>query len=524
MKKAINLYRISCILASMFLLLAGTVRADKGDDVLSHMIKLSKTKGTVYRLLNEVSEQSGFLFIYDSNIIDNEKIVPVKKGTYSIREAIYLITENRNLDLSVIGNHILISGKPEEAPPAPSDTVPTIKKDSFLILQGTLADKYTGLPIEAGTVGVLNTSIGSVTNSNGEFRLILPDSLNTSTIVFSHLGYELQSMETSLLAGRSCMIKLEPKVISLQEVIVRIGNPLRILREMEEKRKKNYAQFPVYFTSFYREGIERKNKFVNLTEGIFKIYKAPYSNASSSDQVKLLKMRKITSNDERDTLITKMKSGINASLMLDLIKEMPDFLTPYQNEEMYTYSSTDVVITDNRVANVISFEQKKDIHAPLYRGEIYIDSENSALLHARFEINPKYITQAAGMLVEKRSRLYKITPQKVIYTVSYKLWNGLYYINHVRGDLHFKIKKKKQLFNTFLLHAYFEMVTCKIDTSDVSRFTRNEVQPTRTIFSDTRFVYDKRFWGNFNIIPPEEKLNEAINKISSKIEETERGK
>lgn len=32
---------------------------------------------------------------------------------------------------------------------------------------------------------------------------------------------------------------------------------------------------------------------------------------------------------------------------------------------------------------------------------------------------------------------------------------------------------------------------------------------------------DEKFWGNFNVIPPEEKLNDAISKISSKIEETE---
>ena len=35
------------------------------------------------------------------------------------------------------------------------------------------------------------------------------------------------------------------------------------------------------------------------------------------------------------------------------------------------------------------------------------------------------------------------------------------------------------------------------------------------------FVYDKSFWEDFNVIPPEKELSEAIEKISSKIEETE---
>ncbi len=96
--------------------------------------------------------------------------------------------------------------------------------------------------------------------------------------------------------------------------------------------------------------------------------------------------------------------------------------------------------------------------------------ENNALLRVDFEVNPQYIEQAAGMFVERKSRNLRITPQKVAYTVSYKQWNGTYYINHIRGDLHFKIKKRRQLFNTNILHTWFEMVTCKIDTANVNRF------------------------------------------------------
>ena len=232
-------------------------------------------------------------------------------------------------------------------------------------------------------------------------------------------------------------------------------------------------------------------------------------------------MRRIISQREKDTIIARMKSGIGASLHLDLIKEMPDFLLANDNIEEYTYASTDITVIDNRLANVIYFEQRENIHAPLYRGELYIDSENNALLRARFEINPKYIKQTVGMLVEKKSRNLKITPQRVTYTVTYKPYNGQYYINHVRGDLYFKIKRRKQLFGTFPLHTWFEMVTCKVDTDQVSRFTRNEALPTRTVFAETEFTYDEKFWGNFNVIPPEEQLNEAIGKISSKIEETE---
>lgn len=501
----------------LLLFAAGPVMA--GDvDVLNRIIKLPKSKNTTYYLLGQVSQQAGFLFIYDSKLVDNEKVVKMKGGKYTIRQAIYEITGNNRLALRIIGNHILIS--------QPADSVATVKapetnppdSSRYFTLEGILLDKLDNTPIPYGTVGVVGTSIGSVTNQNGEFRLHLPDSLRQSNISFSHLGYCPQEIEASLLAGRHSSQALEPKVIPIQEVVVRIVNPLRLLRELLENREKNYAQEPVCLTTFYREGIECKNRFVSLTEAIFKIYKAPYLTHQNSDQVKLLKMRRISNEREKDTLATKMKAGINASLMLDMMKNQPEFILP-EYEYIYTYASTDIVVIDDRLANVIYFEQREHIKEPLFRGELFIDSESSALLRARFEVNPRYINKATGMFIERKSKHIDITPHKVEYTVSYKLWNGTYYMSHVRGDLHFKVKKKRQLFGNMNLHAWFEMVTCKIDTEQVSRFTRRELLPTRTIFSDTNFTYDESFWGDFNVIPPEEKLNEAISKIYSKIEE-----
>lgn len=42
---------------------------------------LIQRKNTVYRLLDKVSEQTGFLFIYDSKLIDNEKRYASRKET-----------------------------------------------------------------------------------------------------------------------------------------------------------------------------------------------------------------------------------------------------------------------------------------------------------------------------------------------------------------------------------------------------------------------------------------------------------
>ena len=75
--------------------LAGSARAD-GGDVLDRIVRLPGMKGTVYALLGKVSEQSGYLFIYDSKVIHNDSVVRVRKQECSVRQAIHRITGSRN--------------------------------------------------------------------------------------------------------------------------------------------------------------------------------------------------------------------------------------------------------------------------------------------------------------------------------------------------------------------------------------------------------------------------------------------
>jgi hypothetical protein len=199
-------------------------------------------------------------------------------------------------------------------------------------------------------------------------------------------------------------------------------------------------------------------------------------------------------------------------LLLDIIKNPPDFLLK-ESYSQYNYSLTDITTIDERRVFVFSFEQKEYISDPLYCGELYVDAENYALLKARFEINPNYVRESADMLIAKKRHGLSVTPIKVVYEASYKPLNGYYYINHIRGDLFFKIRKKKRLFSSDL-HVWFEMVNCKIETEDVKKFSNEERISTRDIFSETSFPYDRNFWGNMNIILPEEKLKELIRQYN----------
>ena len=167
----------------------------------------------------------------------------------------------------------------------------------------------------------------------------------------------------------------------------------------------------------------------------------------------------------------------------------------------------------------VAAEQKKEVGVPLFCGELFIDSENYALLGANFEINPEHIRAAADMFIEKKSFGVDITPLKISYSVTYKKNGNHYSVNYVRGDLLFKAKVKRHLFGTSKIHLWMEMATCDIDTAGVVKFDKSEQLAKSSVFEDTHFVYDRDFWEDFNSIPIDKNIIESISKIALNIEE-----
>jgi len=508
----------SCFIGIIFFV--GFCFPTKAVEILDEEILLPKTKGTTYELLNRISDLTGYLFIYDSDILNSEKKISFPGGTHTLQESIYLITRDRNIQIKIIGKHILLykkelaSGVVVQSAPVVNDSL------NFIIAKAVVKDAQTKEPIPYASVSIEKTGVGTIANQSGEFMIKIPLPDSVQNILISCVGYNQQLIPIGLFLNHPVDIYLQTKIVPLQEVIIGFVNPQKIIREMLNNKSVNYQENPVYFTTFYREGVEKKNTIVSLTEAVFQIYKTGFES-SADDQVRLLKMRKISNKEENDSIILKIRAGIDASLHLDIIKYIPDFLD-LGDDDPYYYTKIDMTVTDSSLAHVIAFEQKPGITAPLYKGELYINADNSALLTAHFNINPDYIDKATDIFVLKKPKEVDIKPENADYNVSYKYWNGKYYLNHIRGDLTFKVKKKNGIFQpSKSIHAFFEMVVCKIDTVDVKRFSRQESIPTHNVFSETKFQYDNHFWGDFNVILPEKKLNDAISRISSKIEEME---
>jgi hypothetical protein len=494
--------------AIMILMTQGiTVMAQQNDKILH----LAKSKGKVYELLEMLAKKTGKMFIYDSDVIDNEKKAKIDKGDYTLEQAVETIIGDENLSLKNIGSHVLIGKQTDEKKPEAVNAY-----TGYFVLEGKIIDVGTRNPIGNVSVSIKGTTIGSVANGNGDYRLSIPDSMNHQQVVFSHIGYQTKEVAAEVLRQQKCTIELQEYVTTLQEIVIRMTNPLLLLREMQKHKKDNYPETPYHETTFYREGVENNNRFVRLSEGVFDIYKPQYFS-HESEQVKLLKKRDISLKYNKDSIVAKIKAGIEACMMLDVINSTPDFME--LPNDLYNYFSTGITAIDNRTANTVYFEQKLGVNEPLSCGELFVDADNYALLGAKFEINPRYVASATDMFVAKKGKGISITPQKIAYNLSYKQIGGRYYINYVRGDLDFKIKRAHRLFGSSHTHIWFEMATCNIDTTNVAKFNKSELISKTTIFDETNYTYDVDFWENMNVIPMENNISESIGKIALKVEE-----
>lgn len=472
-------------------------------------------KATVYDHLNKISSQIGYMFIYDSRLIDNDREVKLKKGKIPLSEAIRAISGDNELRFRLIGGHILIFREKEDEHLKNHDpSVNNTKgiKDSLVVISGKLTDRITREPVIFGSVTVMGYPYGIVTNLNGEFKLTLPDSLLSSSVKFSHLGYITRELPASVMSGRHIEIFMDQKIVSLQEVVVRLADPLTTIDEMMKRRDENYSQKPVYMTTYYREGTEYRNT-LSLTEAVLQVYKCGFKSSVNSDQVKMLKMRTLVNRSGEDSIVAKIKSSIHSCLLLDIVKNPPDFLMRERFDD-YTYSYAGITVMDSRALYQFSFEKREGVEEPLFRGDLYIDIDNYALVRADFEIDPENISEVADQIIIKKSRNLHIVPVKISYRVTYKNTGGVYYPDHVRGDLNFKVRRKGKLLSSGL-SLWFDMANCHTDTTGAERFAPGERLPVREIFSQTRYEYDSSFWGSFNVILPEKELLELLGKYGS---------
>ncbi|MGE0021936.1 MAG: carboxypeptidase-like regulatory domain-containing protein, partial [Draconibacterium sp.] len=96
------------------------------------------------------------------------------------------------------------------------------------VLTGTVTSSEDGMPIPGVSIAVKGTTLGTVTDLDGNYNLQVPQ--DAQTLVFSFVGMSTQ--EIAIAGKTSISVVLEPQTIGVDEVVVTAMGINRPKREM----------------------------------------------------------------------------------------------------------------------------------------------------------------------------------------------------------------------------------------------------------------------------------------------------
>lgn len=394
-----------------------------------------------------------------------------------------------------------------------SSTLPVSAQDDSLIsISGTVKDQKSKKKLEYVNISVQGTNIGTVSNSDGEFTLKVPTQYKSANLIFTHLGYNnhLFPIGGKSIENETFMLTSDSQV--LDEVVIRSGDPLVILKEAVRKIEQNYSNQPTVLSGFYRETIQKGKRYIDISEAVMNIYKTPYTQSTNNDGVQIYKGRRLLSPKPSDTLSVKLQGGPNLAIYGDIVKQ-PYPLLDEESLPLYRYKMEDPVTINERAHYAIHFTPQAIGEMPLYTGEIYVDQQTLTISRVDYSLSMDNRDKVTRLILKKKPPKLRFKPNEVSFVVVYKTLEGRTRINYIHNQIRFNCDWKRRLFSTSYT-VISEMVVTDSKPMDVKKAPNKEFFKQNQTLSDKISNFsDQDFWKEYNIIEPTESLESAVVKL-----------
>lgn len=137
-------------------------------------------------------------------------------------------------------------------------------------IQGTVSDSL-GNPIEFVNIGVLGTSIGTVSNVDGDFVLKIPYKHLNDTLAFSFIGHKTIKFSLSNIEKKLSIV-LEEYAVELGAVMVNDITAEEMMRKVVENIPQNYDLEPHTYTLYTSEQNFYDNEKSFVLEAVVDMY------------------------------------------------------------------------------------------------------------------------------------------------------------------------------------------------------------------------------------------------------------
>lgn len=381
----------------------------------------------------------------------------------------------------------------------------------YYTINGIVKDSQTKKKLEYVSVSIPGSSTSTISNVEGEFSLKVKVSANAKEMEISHVGY----LSSRIPISKSEEIKtyyLQPNAYLLKEVVIQPELARSLVEQAVGKIETNYSPASNMFNCFYRETVQKGKRYIQVSEAILNLYKEPYSKGIDKDRVRIFKGRKLVSQKQKDTLAVKLMGGPYMSVLLDVVKNK-DILLDKEMLSSYAYTLEDPVNLDNRPQYVISFRPAVILPYALYFGKYYIDKETLTFSRIEFSLDLRDRDKAITQILIKKPLGLRFKPLDVNFLITYKVQNGISYLNYMRTESQFNCDWKKRLFKSKYT-VLSEVVTTERDDAPKESIPYKESFKYDQAFTDKVSDFsDNDFWGGYNVIAPTESLLDGLNKL-----------
>ncbi|RIH63630.1 SusC/RagA family TonB-linked outer membrane protein [Mariniphaga sediminis] len=170
-------------------------------------ISLDLKNVPVKKLIQEIEDQTDFFFLYQDEVISRNQRITIQVDNESLDKIIQLMEEQASVSAEIMEKQIVLKRK------VAATRLDTQQPERQIT--GFVSDQ-DGQPLPGVTVVVKGTTTGTVTNSDGEFTLAIPD--NAETLQFSFVGMKVQ--EVAVEGKSTFTVVMEEDAIGVEEVVV----------------------------------------------------------------------------------------------------------------------------------------------------------------------------------------------------------------------------------------------------------------------------------------------------------------
>jgi TonB-linked SusC/RagA family outer membrane protein len=166
-------------------------------------LSLNLKNTSIRNVLEQIENRTEFYFIYNAKAIDVDKKVSVEFENKSISEILDKLFEGTNVMYKIDKRQIALST---------NSVINNIQQN--ISISGKVTDS-SGSPLPGVTVLVKGTSLGTITDANGNYSF--PNVSGDATLVFSFVGMRAQEIA---VAGKNMIsVVLQEETIGIEEVV-----------------------------------------------------------------------------------------------------------------------------------------------------------------------------------------------------------------------------------------------------------------------------------------------------------------